>query len=45
MAIYMIGRTINTVIINGVFAAGGHTIFDMYSLAVAMWGIAIPGIT
>ncbi len=42
MAIYMIGRTINTVIINGVFAAGGDTIFDMYSLAVAMWGIAIP---
>lgn len=42
MAIYMIGRTMNTVIINGVFAAGGDTIFDMYSLAVAMWGIAVP---
>ena len=29
-------------IINGVFAAGGDTLFDMYSLAVCMWGIAIP---
>ena len=29
-------------IINGVLAAGGDTLFDMYSLAVCMWGIAIP---
>ena len=42
MAVYMIGRSANTVIINGVFAAGGDTLFDMYSLAVCMWGIAIP---
>lgn len=42
MAVYMIGRTMNTVIINGVFAAGGDTVFDMYSLAVAMWGLAVP---
>lgn len=42
MAFYMIGRTVNTIIINGIFAAGGDTIFDMYSLAVCMWGIAIP---
>ncbi len=42
MAFYMIGRTVNTVIINGIFAAGGDTLFDVYSLAVAMWGIAIP---
>nr|MCR5032720.1 MATE family efflux transporter [Lachnospiraceae bacterium] len=42
MAIYMIGRCVNTVIINGVFAAGGDTLFDMYSLAVTMWGIALP---
>ena len=41
-SIYMIGRTVNTVIINGIFAAGGDTLFDMYSLAVCMWGIAIP---
>ncbi|MGN0405277.1 MAG: MATE family efflux transporter [Bariatricus sp.] len=42
MAFYMIGRTVNTIIINGIFAAGGDTIFDMYSLAICMWGIAIP---
>lgn len=42
MAVYMIGRAINTVVINGVFAAGGDTLFDMYSLAVCMWGIAVP---
>lgn len=42
MAIYMIGRAVNTIVINGVFAAGGDTMFDMYSLAVCMWGIAIP---
>ncbi len=42
MAFYMIGRAINTVVINGVFAAGGDTLFDMYSLAVFMWGVAVP---
>ncbi len=42
MAVYMIGRTVNTVIINGVFAAGGDTLFDMYSLCVCMWGLAVP---
>ncbi len=42
MAVYMIGRAVNTVTINGVFGAGGDTLFDMYSLAVTMWGIAIP---
>ena len=42
MAVYMIGRCINTVVINGVFAAGGDTWFDVYSLAVFMWGMAIP---
>lgn len=42
MAVYMIGRCINSVIINGIFAAGGDTLFDMYSLAVCMWGIAVP---
>ena len=25
-----------------VFGSGGDTMFDMYSLAVTMWGIAIP---
>lgn len=42
MAIYMIGRCVNTIVINGVFAAGGDTLFDMYSLAVCMWGLAVP---
>ena len=42
MAVYMIGRAVNGIIINGIFAAGGDTMFDMYSLAVCMWGIAIP---
>ena len=42
MAIYMIGRCVNTVTINGVMDGGGDTIFDMYSLAVCMWGLAIP---
>lgn len=42
MSIYMFGRTVNTIIINGIFAAGGDTMFDMYSLAVCMWGLAVP---
>lgn len=41
-AFYMIGRASNTVIINGVFAAGGDTLFDVYSLAVTMWCFALP---
>lgn len=42
LSFYMIGRCVNTVVINGVFAAGGDTLFDVYSLAVSMWGLAIP---
>ncbi len=42
MAVYMIGRCVNTVTINGVFAGGGDTLFDFYSLIVCMWCIAIP---
>lgn len=42
MAVYMIGRCINTMVINGVFYSGGDILFDAYSLAVCMWGIAIP---
>ncbi len=42
MGVYMIGRCVNTVTINGVLDGGGDTLFDMYSLAVCMWGIAIP---
>lgn len=42
MAVYMIGRTVNSVVINGIFAAGGDTMFDMYSLVVTMWMLAVP---
>ncbi|SHN60957.1 putative efflux protein, MATE family [Butyrivibrio hungatei DSM 14810] len=42
MSIYMIGRCVNTVTINGVLDGGGDTLFDMYSLIVCMWMIAIP---
>ena len=42
MAFYMIGRAVNSIIINGIFAAGGDTMFDMYSLGVTMWCIAVP---
>lgn len=42
MSFYMIGRAVNTVTINGVFSAGGDTMFDFYSLAVVMWCIAVP---
>lgn len=42
MSVYMIGRVVNTIVINGIFAAGGDTLFDMYSLVVCMWMIAVP---
>ena len=42
MSVYMVGRCVNTICINGVLDGGGDTIFDMYSLAICMWGIAIP---
>ncbi len=42
LSIYMIGRCVCTVVINGIFSAGGDTYFDMYSLTVCMWGIALP---
>ena len=42
MSFYMIGRCVNTVTINGVLDGGGDTLFDMYSLIVCMWLIAIP---
>ena len=42
LCFYMIGRSVNEITINGVFGSGGDTMFDVYSLAVTMWGIAIP---
>ncbi|MQN01081.1 MAG: MATE family efflux transporter [Lachnospiraceae bacterium] len=42
MAFYMIGRVLNTIVINGIFYSGGDIMFDARSLVVTMWGIAIP---
>ena len=42
ICVYMIGRSVNEITINGVFGSGGDTMFDVYSLAVTMWCIAIP---
>lgn len=42
MSVYMIGRAVNSILINGIFAAGGDTLFDMYSLAICMWALAVP---
>ncbi len=42
MSVYMIGRSVNTILINGIFAAGGDTLYDLYSLAVCMWCLAVP---
>lgn len=39
---YMYGRSLNSITINGIFDCGGDTMFDMYSLAACMWGLAIP---
>ena len=42
MAVYMIGRCVNTVVINGIFYSGGDIIFDTYSLLATMWCLAVP---
>ncbi|MBR2510214.1 MAG: MATE family efflux transporter [Lentisphaeria bacterium] len=42
MSFYMIGRCICTVVINGVFSAGGDTMFDPISVLVAMYGVGLP---
>ena len=41
-AFYMQAQCINLVVICGVFAAGGDTAFDAYSVFVTMWLIIIP---
>lgn len=41
-SVYMIGRCVNTIVINGIFDCGGDTKFDVYSLIVMMWCVAIP---
>lgn len=41
-SVYMFGRCVNGIVINGIFDCGGDTMFDVYSLAACMWGLAIP---
>lgn len=42
MAVYIIGRCVNTILINGIFDSGGDAEFDVKSLAVTMWLVAVP---
>ena len=42
MSFYMIGRAVNTIVINGVLDAGGDTKYDMYSLIAVTWCLAVP---
>ena len=42
LALYVIGASYNSVVINGMFASGGDTLFDCYSIIVSMWCVAIP---
>lgn len=42
LAVYIVGCSFNSVVINGIFAAGGDTAYDCYSLAATMWGVAVP---
>jgi len=42
LAVYQVGRVVNTVTVTGIFTAGGDTFFDFYSLAVSMWMVAVP---
>lgn len=41
-SVYMYGRSLNSILINGIFDCGGDTMFDLYSLAACMWGLAVP---
>lgn len=41
-AFYVFTQCISMVVICGVFAAGGDTAFDAYSVAATMWGVIIP---
>ena len=42
LSLYMIGASFNSVVINGMFASGGDTLFDCYSIIVTMGFIAVP---
>lgn len=39
---YSASQCINIVVVCGIFAAGGDTKFDAYSVAVVMWAVVIP---
>lgn len=39
---YVIGQAINTLLISGVFRAGGNSKFGMICDIVVMWGISVP---
>lgn len=39
---YMIGKSVNSTTIGGIFCAGGHSKFGLVCDAVVMWGIVIP---
>ena len=42
---YMIGRTLNTMLINGIFSAGGDTEFGFWCDLANLWGLIIPAAT
>lgn len=39
---YIIGQTMNTLLIAGVFRAGGNTKFGMICDTIFMWGVSVP---
>lgn len=41
-AFYVLTQCVNMVVVCGVFASGGDTAFDAYSVAVSMWLFIIP---
>ena len=41
-SVYMIARSVNAILINGMFAAGGDTQFDAYCVVFCMWIVSIP---
>lgn len=41
-AYYMIGRTLNTMLINGIFTAGGDTRFGFWCDLINLWVLIIP---
>ncbi|MBR1686885.1 MAG: MATE family efflux transporter [Clostridia bacterium] len=41
-AFYMIGKSLNSTIIVGIFCAGGDTVFGFLSDLIAIWGVILP---